>query len=189
MGLIGELASLKHRISVDAYRRMGAADVFAPQARVELIEGEIVDMAPIGSRHAGTLKHLARLLHDALGSRFVLSVQDPLVLGPDTELQPDLSVLRPRDDYYRSSHPTAADVLLLVEVSDSSMRYDRDVKIPLYARHGIPEVWLIDLEERRLHVHAQPHGDAYQSVAAFDRPGILRPEMLEGASVDLAGLF
>lgn len=189
MGLLGDLASLKHRISVEAYHRMGWAGVFAPDARVELIEGEIVDMAPIGSQHAGTVSVLAALLHDAVGGAAIVSVQNPVALGSDSEPQPDIALLRPRNDFYRSSHPTMQDVLLLIEVSDSSTRYDRDVKIPLYASHGIPEVWLVDLEARLLSIHTAPSSNAYRSVQTTGKPGPISLSQLASVSVDLSRLF
>ncbi len=154
----------KHRLSVTDYRRMGEAGILREDARVELIEGEIIDMSPIGSTHSGTLKRLIQLFHLAVGQSAVLSIQDPIVLGTHCEPQPDLALLRPRADVYTSSHPRPEDVLLLVEVCESSLRYDREIKLPLYARHGIPEVWLVDVDQQRLSLFRTPLGDVYQDV-------------------------
>lgn len=189
MGLLAELASLKHRISVRSYHRMGEAGVFAPDARVELIEGEIVDMAPIGSEHAGAVRLIEKLLHDAVGDMAVVSVQNPVALGADSEPQLDVALLKRRDDFYRAGHPAAEDVLLLIEVSESSTRYDREVKIPLYAKHGIPEVWLVDLEARLLSIHTKPSGGTYRSVQTTEQPGRITISELEPVSIDLSRLF
>jgi Uma2 family endonuclease len=130
----------RHRLNVDDYYRMAAAGVLARDARVELIEGEIIDMAPIGSRHSGTVSLLARRLAAAIGESAIVATQSPLRLSQLSESQPDLLLLKPRADFYRQSHPEPADVLLLIEVCESSLRYDQQVKLPLYARHGVAEV-------------------------------------------------
>ena len=130
--------ALRHRFDVDDYYRMAEAGILSPEDRVELIEGEIVDMAPIGSAHGGTVVSLTELVARLVADGKVLvSVQGSLRLDRHNEPQPDLMLLRPRADRYRDSHPTAADVLLLVEVADSSLAYDRGPKLALYARHGV----------------------------------------------------
>lgn len=146
----------RHAISVEEYLRMGEAGIFAPQARLELIEGEIIEMPPIGSPHAGTVAILDRMLGRAAGDRAVVWVQNPLRLGERSMPQPDLALLRSRADSYRHSHPAAADVLLVIEVSDTTVRFDMETKLPLYARYGIPELWIVDLNERTIRVHREP---------------------------------
>src|SRR5690606_20818239 len=116
--------------------------ILRPDDRVELIEGEIIDVAPIGSRHAGTVDYLATALTTAVARRAIVRVQGPVTLDAYSQTEPDVALLRPRSDYYRAAHPTPSDVLLLVEVAEASLRYDRGVKIPLYARSGVAEVWL-----------------------------------------------
>ena len=153
----------RHAISAEEYLRMGETGVFAPDARLELIEGEIVEMAPIGSRHAGTVKILNRLMIGLVGDRAVVSVQDPLVVGEGSVLQPDLALLEPRADSYSGSHPTPGDVLLVVEVSDTTLAFDIGTKVPLYARFGIPEAWVIDLQERVVRVHRDPSASGYRT--------------------------
>lgn len=168
---------------------MGEAGLFGEDDRVELIEGEIIEMTPIGSRHAGTVKRLIRLLSQAVGARAIVAAQDPLPLGSRSEPQPDIALLRPRDDFYTTSHPGPADVLLLIEVAEAGLRYDREIKIPLYARHGIQAVWLVDLAGRELTAYAQPVGEGYlqqrvvTDLAAVELPG------LDSLTVDLAALF
>lgn len=162
----------RHRLSVADYDRMGAVGIFSPDARVELIDGEVLDMAPIGSPHVSTVLHLDHLLKDAVKGQALVLVQAPIVLDEYSAPQPDLALLRPRHDYYRSSLASPADILLIVEVAQSSLRYDRSVKVPLYARHGIPEVWLIDTASRRLARYRTPLQGTY---ARTDEPDLTKP--------------
>lgn len=189
MGSLDQPHVLKHRITVDAYYRMGETGIIAPDARVELIDGEVIDMAPIGSAHGGTVKKLNRLLTLALGDRAVISVQDPVRLGEASEPQPDVMVLRPRGDMYTGSHPSPADVLLVIEVADTSLEFDRSVKVPLYARHGIAEVWLVDLQNQLLTIHREPKDGIYRDTRTTGAPGTMELSQLPGASVDLGSLF
>jgi hypothetical protein len=189
MHAIADPPYTRHRLTVDDYYRMAEAGILREDDRVELIEGEIIDMAPIGSTHAGTVKRLANLLMAAVGDTAIVSVQDPVRLGPRSEPQPDIALLRPRADYYTSAHPGPADVLLLVEVADASLTYDRDVKVPLYARHGVSEVWLVDLAGHRLHIHRVPVNGVYQEVLILAAPGRISPVGLPQATVDLTGVL
>lgn len=153
----------RHAISAEEYLRMGEAGVFAPEARLELIEGEIVEMAPIGSPHASTVRLLNRLFVRQAGDLAIVSVQSPLVVGERSVPQPDLALLKPRADNYFRSHPAAADVLLVVEVSDTTLRFDLSTKIPLYARAGIAETWVVDLEKRAVRVFRDPDANGYRT--------------------------
>jgi len=189
MGLVEGFAELKHRISVLDYHRMGETGVLAPDARVELIEGEIFDMAPIGKTHASIVDRLTRMFVLAAGERAIVRVQDPVRMGAHSEPEPDVTLLRPRADYYSEIAPAAADVYLIVEVSDSTQRYDRRVKVPLYARHGVPEVWVIDLENGLVHFHRGPAGDGYADISASEGPGVTPVAALPGVAIDLAGLL
>jgi Uma2 family endonuclease len=148
----------RHSITVTEYVRMGEAHVFAHDARLELMEGEIVEMAPIGSAHAAVVDSLDTLLRE-VAPRAMVRVQGPLVLGERSAPQPDVMLLRPRADRYYNSHPAAADALLVVEVSDTTLQYDLKVKRPLYARAGVPELWIVDIERRELHVFREPQLD------------------------------
>ena len=190
MGLIEPPELLRrHRITVDEYYRMAETGVLAPDARVELIEGEIVDMAPIGSRHGSTVKRLNQLLTAQVGDRAIVAVQDPVRLSPRSEPQPDLMLLAPRADFYEHAHPTAADVLLLIEVSDTTARYDRVIKLGLYARHGVREVWIVDLDNRLLRIFRNPQGEVYTEVHETARPGIVSPQALPGLHIDASQLL
>jgi Uma2 family endonuclease len=164
MGSMSELMDrARHRISVDEYHKMADAGVLSHEERVELIEGEIVDMAPIGSQHAYVVNQLARLFTLAAGEDGLVSTQNPIRLNDRCEPQPDLALLKPGD--YMARLPGPADVLLIVEVASSSVDYDRGVKLDLYARHGIPEVWLLDLTGNELLVCRNPEGGKYLSIA------------------------
>jgi Uma2 family endonuclease len=179
----------RRKLDVAEYHRMAAAGILHEDDRVELIEGELVEMAPIGSPHSGTVNSLTRLLVRAAGDRAVVSVQNPVRLGDHSEPEPDFTLLRPRVDDYRLRTPVAADVLLLIEVADSSLRYDRTVKLPLYARHGIPEVWIVDVEHRSIEVHREPAGDGYATVSREGPGAVLEPVLLPGVVVPAADVL
>lgn len=172
----------KHWITADEYECMGEAGVFG-DARLELIEGEIYEMSPIGSPHAACIKFLNGFFHRTLGNRVIIGVQDPVRLSDFSVPQPDISVLKWRDDFYRHAHPTAADVLLLIEVADTTLKTDRAVKLPLYARAGVAEVWIVNLPESQVEVYASPEGDAYQSMKIYERGTETRSHTLAGLTV------
>jgi Uma2 family endonuclease len=172
-------------------RRCSAAEagILGRDDRVELIDGEIIDMAPIGSPHAGSVNLIAQAFAAPFGlKRVVVSVQNPLRLDALNEPQPDLMLLRPREDGYRAAHPTAADVLLLVEVADSSLAYDRTTKLPLYARHGVPEIWIVDLAGGAVEVHGHPVAGRFTTERRHGT-GPLAPACLPDCPVDLGRLF
>jgi Uma2 family endonuclease len=150
--------------TVEEYHRMAEVGIFHPGERVELIEGEIVQMSPIGPRHAGCVINANRLFITRLGDRAIVSPQNPVVIQPRSEPQPDLLVLRPRPVSYSREHPTPQDVLLAVEVADTTVRFDRLVKARLYARAGIPEFWLCLAMDGAIEVYRGPGADAYASV-------------------------
>jgi Uma2 family endonuclease len=152
----------KHWISVDEYERMGKAGVFPPDTRLELLEGEIYEMSPIGSPHAACVKFLSALLNRLFNGKHIVSTQDPIRLDDSSEPQPDIALLRWRDDYYRHAHPTPGDVLLIIEVADSTVESDRSYKIPLYAKAGIPEAWIVNLPDEKIELYAEPADGAYQ---------------------------
>jgi Uma2 family endonuclease len=158
---------LRRCFTVTQYHQMAAAGIFSPDERVELINGEILSMAAIGFRHASYVLRLNSLFSKLLQDKALVSVQNPLRLSDLSEPQPDIALLRPRDDFYETSLPQASDVLLLVEVADSSIDYDRNTKIPLYAQHGIPEVWLVDVEQVMIYVYRYPSATGYGSVQHY----------------------
>lgn len=177
-----------YRFSVEQYYRMAEVGLLAPEARTELIEGEICDMPPIGSRHSATVAWLHRQLAQAVGERAWVVEQYPLRLGPHTEPQPDLMVLRQRRGYYSDAHPTARDVLLLIEVSDSTWLYDREIKMPLYGAYGVQEAWLVDLGINQLNCYGAPHGGAFVEQSATQAPANLAVPSLD-VCVDLSRIF
>lgn len=169
--------------SVDEYYRMAQVGILGEDDRVELIEGEIIEMSPIGSRHAACVKRLTALLGRRLGEGAILSVQDPVRLGDYSEPQPDVALLRPRADFYAGGHPAPEDVWLVIEVADTSAIIDRNLKPPLYARAGVIEVWIIDLSQDLIEVHTQPSGGAYQVVRQVRRGESLAPGQLPALGV------
>jgi Uma2 family endonuclease len=179
----------RHRYTVEDYRRMGEAGVLGEDDRVELIEGEIVDMTPAGSRHAGTVARLNRALDRAVGDHALVWVRNPIRLGDRSEPEPDLALLGPRAGDYTDRLPEAGDVLLVIEVSGTSQRYDREVKIPLYARHGVPEGWLVDLEADALHAFREPSAEGYRQEARIANLGSVAIERLPGVTLDVGTLF
>ena len=154
---------LRRRFTVDEYYRMAEAGILSEDDRVELIEGEIVEMPPIGSPHASVVDRLAAaLLRGLPGGEAIVRVQNPVRLTDLSEPVPDLAILRFRPDYYVNAHPGPADVILLIEVADTTFRYDQEVKIPLYARSEIPEAWVVDLNAEQVHVYRRPTAGGYE---------------------------
>jgi Uma2 family endonuclease len=178
----------RRRWTVAEYHRMGEVGLLSEDERVELIEGDIVEMSPIGSQHAGRVNFLVGVLAHRLFGKAVVAPQNPVVLGTHSEPEPDIAVLRWRDDFYEQDHPGPDDVLLIVEVSESTVRFDRRVKAPLYARHGIPEYWLVDLPARCLEIYREPQDGQYRQVTEH-RTGTVSPLALPEVVIDLAALF
>lgn len=179
----------RHKLTVTDYHRMAQVGILAKDMRVELIEGEIIDMAPIGSRHGSVVDRLTRLLHRAtVADQAIVRVQGSIRLSRHTEPQPDIALLKYRDDFYENNIPNATDVLLLIEVAESTVAYDRDIKAPLYARAGIPEYWLFDLEQRRIVFHSEPVDGEYRQADAAAAPAVTPIRALKNVSIDLSGL-
>jgi Uma2 family endonuclease len=182
-------APARHRLDVDAYYQMAEAGILTQDDRVELIGGEIFDMAPVGSAHAGMTNRLNRLFARAAADGLALvSVRSPLRLDAYNEPEPDMMLLKPRADYYQGGHPSAADVLLLVEVSETSLAYDRGMKLALYAKFGVPEVWIVDLRGAAIEVYREPAGEAY-AVAQRLTSGSLAPVLVPAATIDVGALL
>jgi Uma2 family endonuclease len=182
-------APARHRLDVDAYYRMAEAGILTQNDHVELIGGEILDMTPIGSAHAGKTNRLNRLFARAAADGLALvSVQSPLRLDAYNEPEPDVMLLKPREDDYQDRHPGAADVLLLVELSESSLAYDRGMKLALYAKFGVQEVWIVDLRGAAIEVYREPAGDAY-AVAERLTSGSLAPLLVPGVTIDVGALL
>jgi Uma2 family endonuclease len=176
-----------HRLTVDEYYRMAEVGLLSPDDRTELIEGEIVDMPPIGSGHAAAVTVLAKRMIHALGDSADVRIQFPVRFLPRSEPQPDIAVVRYRSDAYRKAHPTADDALLLVEVSDATLRYDLGVKARLYATHGILEYWVVDLVNRRVVRHRAPSGAQYTQVDEITAGSVALP--VRKIEIDLSHLW
>jgi Uma2 family endonuclease len=158
----------KRRFTVDEYYRMAEIGILSEDDRVELIEGEIIDMAPMGDRHANCLRRLDTLLNRRLRETALVSTQCPIHINDLTEPEPDIALLKMRVDFY-AEHPRAQDVLVAIEVSYPSTEYDRGVKLPLYARAGITEAWLVDLIEETIEVYTQPVNGEYRRTERVKR--------------------
>ena len=179
----------RRKLDIWEYHRMGEAGVFTEGDRVELIEGELIQMSPIGSAHSGAINGTTRALVRAVGDAAIVSVQNPVRLGDHSEPEPDFLLLRPRADDYRIRTPVAGDVLLLIEVADSSLRYDRAVKLPLYARHGVPEVWVVDLAASLVEWFRLPEGEAYTETGRAVRGETLTPALLPDVPVPVTAIL
>ena len=158
------LQLLRRQFTVKNYQRMIEAGIFTDEDRVELIKGEIVEMAPIGRRHAAGVRRVGLLFSERLGRRALVDIQNPVELGERSQPQPDVALLQPRPDFYEAGHPQPENIFLLVEVADTTIESDRQVKIPLYAEQGILEVWLVDINEGCVEVYRQPSPAGYQDV-------------------------
>lgn len=180
----------KRWISAEEYEHMGEAGIFGMDARLELIEGEIYEKSPIGSPHTACVAFLSMFITQLFGNKLIVWTQNPIRLNDFSEPQPDVAVIRWRDDFYRHAHPQPADVLLLIEVADTTAHTDRTVKIPLYAKAGIGEAWLVDIASGLIEVYADPSADgAYQTVNRFKRGDAARSRALTDLTVSVADVL
>jgi len=179
----------RHRLTRRDYHRMGEAGILGTNDRVELLEGQLVDMSPIGPRHAIVTDNLTRLLGMAFAGRVWVRCQNPVVLNDGSEPQPDIALVRWPWHGYPDTHPGPGDIFLLIEVADSSRDFDRTVKVPLYAQAGVREVWIVDLTTDAVFVHRGPSGEGYASVARARAPAMLDVEGLPGVTIPVAEVF
>ena len=168
---------LRRKFTVEQYHKMAESGILTENDRVELIQGEIVEMSPIGRHHAACVRRLVRLFTQRLGERTILSPQNPVELDDFSEPQPDVALLQPCPDFYESRHPQPKDIFLIVEVADTTAKSDREVKIPLYAKDNIAEVWLVDINQQCIEVYRQPSPTNYQNVQTFQRSQTLSIHM------------
>lgn len=187
MNLATDVQPQRRHYSVDDLLRMVAAGIVLEDERVELIEGELIDMPPIGAPHSGLVNRLNRLLVMAAGTRAVVSVQNGLRLGEFNLPQPDFVVLRKHPHDYMVHLPTPGDVLLVIEVSHTTLTYDTRIKMPLYAAHGIAEAWIVDATSTRVLRYSEPSDGQYRRVETID--GLVTLSAMSECAVDLAGLF
>jgi len=157
----------KRLVNVDEYYKMAEVGILKPTDHVELIYGEIYEMSPIGSKHASVVKSLARLFNKLFENEYTIGIQDPVRLNQESEPEPDISILKYRDDYYANAHPVPNDILAIIEVADSTIKYDKKVKAPLYAYHSIPVYWIIDIENGVIEVLTNPIGDKYDDKKVY----------------------
>jgi len=179
----------RYHFNVAEFYRMADAGILTEDDRVELIEGEIIEMSPTGSRHAACVERVNRLLNRLAGEDAIVRVQSPVRLNDFSEPQPDVTLLRPREDFYERAHPAPGDVLLVVEVADTSAAYDRGVKVSLYARSVIPEMWLVDLSREKIEVYAQPAGGSYQQMAEAARGESVTSKTVPGLTLAVADIL
>lgn len=171
------------RFSIAEYHRMTEAGILREDDRVELVEGVILQMAAMGSRHAACVRRLEAFLNQHFRQDGIISTQCPIRLEDTSEPEPDLALLKPRDDFYAQEHPGPDDVLLVIEVSDTSTEYDTEVKLPLYARAEIPEVWLVDLQTETVEVHSHPVSGGYRQTLRAKRGETLKTEAVSGLEI------
>ena len=173
----------RRRFTADEYQAMGRAGILRDDDRVELIDGEVLAMSPVGSPHNGSVNRLNRLFTRLLGDEAIVQVQGSVRLDPHSEPQPDLVLLRPRDDFYGAAAAGPADILLAIEVAQSSLAYDRGLKASLYARRGVVEYWIVDLNGAAVIRHTDPHDGRYRHVATVPPGQPFAPALLPGCTV------
>lgn len=187
--VLSDIPPTRFKLSVEQYHQMGELGILREDDRVELIDGELVRMAPIGSMHGGLVSRLTRLLVERVGRAGVVSPQNSVILSDFTAPQPDLAVLRWRADDYMADTPRAADALLVIEVADSSLRFDREVKLRFYALAGVPEVWIIDVRGRCLLRFTTPAGERYEVAEVLEAGASATSTGVPGLAVRVDELF
>ncbi|HEY5618013.1 MAG TPA: Uma2 family endonuclease [Vicinamibacterales bacterium] len=180
---------IKRRFTADDYQRMGQAGILSSEDRVELIDGDVVAMTPIGPRHSACIDRANRALVTLLGDRAIVRVQSSVRLDRYNEPEPDVVLLRPQADFYASRLPGPADILLIIEVAESSLGYDREVKAPLYAGSGVQEYWIVDLNTNQLVCCSDPADGAYRTLRHHRRGESLTPVELPGCSIGVNDLL
>jgi Uma2 family endonuclease len=178
-----DLREARRLFTVDEYHRMAESGILDEDDRVELIGGEIIRMSPTGSRHAASVSRLNRIFNKRLGNEAIVRVQDPILLSDLTEPEPDVALLRPREDFYSGGHPRPEDVLLVVEVAETSLSIDRNAKVPLYALSGIPDAWVVDLAGASITTYSRPEGGTYRETRSVGRDGYVSSESFPGLTV------
>jgi len=176
----------RHWLTVDDYYKMGEAGIFTENDHVELIEGEIIDMVPIGSQHAYLLNKLNRIFSKQIAETTLIRIQDPIRLDQHNEPEPDLALVTNKN--YSSHHPGPEEILLIIEVADSSLTYDLTIKTPLYAQHNIPEVWIVNLNNSKVHVFQQPQNNIYQNEKEI-QSGTLTPTQAQSFTLKIDDLW
>ena len=179
----------RHRFSVADYKRMGEVGILTEDDRVELLDGEIRNMSPVDAKHAAMVKRLSSLINQLIGTKYIIGVQDPVQLHDFSEPLPDISILHWRDDFYEASHPFAEDILLLIEVANTSDKYDRNEKLPRYAAAAIPEVWLLNIAKQTVLQCSQPVNHEYNKQIEHKRGTTLQSALIAELKVSIDSLF
>jgi Uma2 family endonuclease len=177
------------RISVERYQKMVAAGVLTKQDRIELIEGEMIDMAPIGSKHAAIAARLTQMLVMSVGESAIVSPGGPVNLGNYSEPQPDLLLLKYQSDFHENSLPVATDVLLVIEISDSTLAFDQTTKLNLYARYGVQEYWIVDVAANRVIAFRDPTPHGYGCKLELQASDAISPNALPNVALKIGKLF
>jgi Uma2 family endonuclease len=175
----------RRSFTVAEYYRMAEAGILSEDDRVELLDGEVIEISPIGSLHAACVDRLNKCLSGVSQEHFIVRVQNPIRLDNYSEPQPDITLLRVRSDFYAGAHPTPADVLVVIEVADSSVELDRQVKLPLYVQAEIPEFWLANLPDDMVEFYAQPVNGVYQVAKIFGRGEIVSSQIVPGLQISV----
>ncbi len=183
------MAVARRQFTVTEYQRMADTGILHEDDRVELIDGEIFEMSPLGSRHVACVNRLVANVSSQVGQTVIVSVQNPIQLTDYSQPQPDLALLRRQPDFYAEALPTALDVFLLIEVADTSLAYDRDVKVPRYAETNIPEVWLVNVEDETVLVYTQPNATGYRMVQQFQTGQVIRATTIVNLEVEVDDIF
>lgn len=155
---------IRRKIKVSDYHRMFETGILTIQDKVELINGEIIEMSPSGSLHAAIVDRISNFLMQSLGNQVIVRTQSPVQISELSLPEPDISVLKPVKDFYAELHPQAQDIYLIIEVADTSYRYDKEIKLPVYAKAGIPEYWIINIERKEIEAHRAPHNEVFSKV-------------------------
>ncbi len=182
---------LKHRqFTVEQYHRMGETGILHEDDRVELIEGEIVDMTPVGIRHKACVKRLNTLFNSLINTnQALIGVQDPLILDEYNEPEPDIVLFHYRQDYYENQHPSAEDALLVIEVADTSLPYDQNIKVPLYAKSHIQELWIVDLQSNSVQTYRSSNGESFQEIQTYSEQDTITPLAFPKHSISVSSIF
>ena len=185
-----EAVTARRKFTREEYHRMADVGILKPTDRVELIRGEIVEMSPAGRRHRAFVDNLNGLLTPRLAGRAIVSVQNSVVLSDDTKPEPDIQLLRRRSVPYKEREAFSEDALLLIEVAETSLRYDRSTKLRLYAEAGIPEYWIVDCQAEAVEIHRSPHAEGYRDVLSLTEAGAtVSPQAFPDVAVTLAEIF
>ena len=180
---------LRRKFTVEQFHKMAESGILNEDDRVELIRGEVIEMAAIGTKHASCVRRLNNSLSQKLGDKAIIDVQNLVGLDDSSEPQPDVVLLKPRQDFYASAHPQPKDVFLVIEVADSTIKYDREVKIPLYAEEGVIEVWLVDINLECVEVYREPANGVYKNMNKFSRGENLIIQAFDDVQINLDEIF